>query len=180
MNENTVAALSQKAGDALKSLGIFLRILILGIVVALLYAIPWLLRAAAVVGWLVAGYIGITTIDAIYAPYSPSIPLLALQFAVIIAMVAWSVVMLIANPKHIWGGLAAGGLVLYGLAHGANWMMAHWQYANLFFRVLPPALFSAMLLFETIRLRLMRQAEGKIAMSGPAFIWLKNLKGGGG
>jgi hypothetical protein len=159
-------------------LSAFFTILALGIAAAILYAIPWLLRAAAVVGWLAAGYVGITTVNSIYAPFSPSLPVLALQFAVIAAMVAWTGAMLLVNPEHIWGGLAAGGLVLYGFSYGANWMMVHWQYADLFFRVLPPALFAAMLLHETIHLRLMRRSEGKIAMSAPAFVWLTKLKGG--
>ncbi len=179
MNENTITSLQEKAAEALRSFATFFKVLFLGIAVALLYAIPWLLRAAAVVGWLVAGYAGITTVNAIYAPFSPILPVLALQFAVIATMVAWAITMLIFDPKKIWGGLAAGGLVLYGFSYSANWLRIHWQYADLFFRVLPSVLFSVMLLFETIRLRLMWRSEGKISMSAPAFVWLKNSKGGG-
>jgi hypothetical protein len=157
----------------------FLAIIGLGVVAALLYALPWLLRAAAMVGWLVAGYIGITTINAIYTSFSPTFPVLALQFAVITTMVAWTGATLQQNPKRIWGSLAAGGAVLGGFSMFANWLTIHWQYADLFFRVLPPALLSAMLLFETIHLRLMRRSAGKIAMSAPAFVWLTKLKGGG-
>ena len=155
-----------------------LAIFVLGIVAALLYALPWLLRVAAIVIWLLAGYIGITMINAIYAPYSPAFPVLALQFAVITTMVAWTGTTLQQDPKHVWGSLAAGGLVLYGFSILANWLFIHWQTAGLFFRVLPPALFSALLIFETVRLRSIRQKDGKITMSAPAFIWLQKLKGG--
>jgi hypothetical protein len=176
---NTISFLLKKIKDAARMLSAFFAVLALGIVAAILYAIPWLLRAAAVVGWLAAGYVGITTVNAIYSPYSPSLPVLALQFAVIAAMVAWTGAMLLVNPKHIWGSLAAGSLALYGFSYGANWMMVHWQYADLFFRVLPPALFAAMLLHETIHLRLTRRNAGKITTSAPAFVWLTKLKGGG-
>jgi hypothetical protein len=176
---NTISFLSKKIKDAVRMLSAFFTILALGIAAAILYAIPWLLRAAAVVGWLAAGYVGITTVNAIYSPYSPSLPVLALQFAVIAAMVAWTGAMLLVNPEHIWGGLAAGSLALYGFSYFANWLTIHWQYADLFFRVLPPALFAAMLLHETIHLRLMRRNAGKITMSAPAFVWLTKLKGGG-
>ena len=176
---NTISFLLEKIKDAAKLLVAFFAVLVLGIVAAILYALPWFLRAAAMVGWLVAGYFGIMTINTIYAPYSPALPLLALQFVVITTMVAWAITILILNSKRIWGGLAASGLVLGSLSYGANWMLVHWQYADLFFRVLPPALFSTMLLFETTRIRLIWQSEGKIAMSGPAFMWLKKSKGGG-
>jgi hypothetical protein len=175
---NTISLLLEKTKDAAKLLVDFFTILILGIAAAILYAIPWLLRAAAVVGWLVAGYVGITTVNAIYSSYSPSLPVLALQFAVIAAMVAWAVTMLLVNPKHIWGGLAAGGVVLGGFSMLANWLVIHWHYAELFFRILPPALFSVLLIFETVHLRSMRQKDGKIRMPTPAFIWLQKLKGG--
>ncbi len=177
MND-TISLLLEKIKDAAKLLAAFFTILVLGIVAALLYALPWLLRAVAVVGWLVASYVGITTVQAIYTPYSPTFAVLALQFAVITTMVAWTGEMLLHNPKKIWGSLAAGGAVLGGLSMLANWLFIHWQYADLFFRVLPPALFSALLLFETVQLRLMRQSKGKIRMLAPAFMWLQKLKGG--
>ncbi|MBI1793363.1 MAG: hypothetical protein HYR70_04140 [Chloroflexi bacterium] len=175
--ENTASRLQKKIAELAKTLVAFIKVLVLGIVAAILYAIPWLLRAAAVVGWLVAGYAGITTVKAIYAPYSPTFPLLALQFAIIVTMVAWTGATLLLNPKNIWGGLAAGGLVLGGFSILANWLASRWQYADLFFRILPPALFSVLLIFETVRLRSMRQ-NGKATMSVPAFMWLRKSKGG--
>ena len=175
---NTISLLLEKIKDAAKLLAAFFTILVLGIVAALLYALPWLLRAVAVVGWLIADYVGITTVQAIYAPFSPALPVLALQFAVITTMVAWTGATLQQDPKRVWGNLAAGGVVLGSFSMLANWLVIHWQYADLFFGVLPPALFSALLLFETVQLRSIRQSEGKIRMLAPAFMWLQRSRGG--
>ncbi len=135
----------------------FLTIVILGVVGAVLYALPWLLRMLALLLWLSGAYLGVTSIQTIYAPYSPAIPVIALQFAVILILVAWIAILLRANNKFFWGGVAIGGLVAGGASIGAAWILAHWQYADLFFRVLPPTLFSVLLIYETIRLRSMRR-----------------------
>ena len=174
---NRIQPLLQFIFNALKNLLGFLVIVFLGIVGAVLIALPWILRTAALLLWFIAAYLGITSIQTIYAPFSPNIPVLALQFAVILISIAWMTILLHKNPQLFWGGLAAGGMVLIGFSILANWLTFHWQYANLFFRVLPPALFSVLLIFETGRLRSMRQ-NGKVRMSIPAFVWLQKLKGG--
>ena len=66
----------------------FMKILVLGFVVALLLLLPWLLRIAALLVWLVGGYFAIMAIQAAYSPFSQHIEVLALQFAVILAMTA--------------------------------------------------------------------------------------------
>jgi hypothetical protein len=137
----------------------FLVIVILGIVGAVLYAIPWLLRVASLLLWLTATYIGFATIQTIYAPFSPAIPVLALQFAVILVSVGWVTIVLGKNINFVWGGMAAVGLVIGGASIGSLWLLAHWQHADLFFRVLPPAMFSVLLIYETIRLRSLRSNQ---------------------
>ena len=122
----------------------FLLVMGLGLVAAVLFALPWLLRAAALLIWLSAAYLGFTSIETIYAPYSPAIPVIALQFAVILVSVGWVIVVLIKNTSFVWGGMVAGGLVLGGAAIGSTWLLSHWEYADLFFRALPPALFSVL------------------------------------
>lgn len=146
---------------ALLALTDFLLSMFLGGIVAILLVLPWLLRIMAVLVWLVATFIGIETVNDIYAPCSPAVPVIALQFAVILASVAWIAILLNRNSRFLWGGMAAGGLVIGGMALGANWMLEHWRYSNLFFRVLPPALFSVLLIHETIRLHALRQ-KGKL------------------
>jgi hypothetical protein len=147
----------QFALNACKNFLKFFLFAVLGIVGAVLYALPWLLRATALLIWLGGAYLGIIVIETIYAPYSPAIPVIALQFAVILASVAWMSILLNKNARFLWGGVAAGGLVIGGMALGAAWMAEHWKYASLLFRVLPPALFSVLLIHETIRLRALRQ-----------------------
>jgi hypothetical protein len=131
----------------------FLLVMVLGLAAAVLFALPWLLRAAALLVWLSAAYLGFTSIETIYAPYSPTIPVITLQFAVILASVGWVIVVMSKNTSFVWGGMAAGGLVMGSVAIGSIMLLAHWQHADLFFRVLPPALFSVLLIYETIHLR---------------------------
>ena len=135
----------------------FLTAMILGVLLAILFALPWILRAASVLIWLGGDYLGITSIQGIYEPISPAIPVIALQFAVILVSVGWLLIVLNKNPRLVWGGMAAGGLVIGGISSGSIWLLSHWQYADLFFRVLPPALFSVLLIYETIRLRSLRR-----------------------
>ena len=156
---NIISILVNFVFNAIKYLLGFLMIVILGIVGAALYALPWLLRAATVLLWLTATYIGFGTIQTIYAPFSPAIPVLALQFAVILASVGWVIIVLGKNTSFVWGGMAAVGLVVGGASIGSLWLLAHWQHADLFFRVLPPAMFSVLLIYETLRLRSLRSNQ---------------------
>ena len=154
---NVMLILIQFVFNAIKYLLEFLAIIILGILGAILYSLPWLLRIVALLIWLGGDYLGISTIQAIYFPISPAIPVIALQFAVILMSVGWLLIVLNKNTKLVWGGMAAGGLVIGGASIGSIWLLSHWQYADLFFRVLPPALFSVLLIYETIRLRSLRR-----------------------
>jgi hypothetical protein len=156
---NVISILIQFVFNAIEYLLGFLTILVLGIVGAVLLALPWLLRAAALLLWLGAAYLGITSIQTIYVPFSPAIPVLALQFAVILISVGWVITLLRNNPQLFWGGMAAGGLVVGGASIGSIWLLSHWRYADLFFRVLPPALFSVLLIYETIRMRSLYHVE---------------------
>lgn len=111
---------------------------------------------AALLIWLTAAYMGFTSIQTIYAPYSPAIPVIALQFSVILTLVGWVLVVLSKNTSFVWGGMVAGGLIVGSASIGSTWLLSHWQHANLFFRVLPPALFSVLLIYETLHLRSIR------------------------
>jgi len=135
----------------------FLLVMALGLIAAVLFALPWLLRMGALLIWLGGDYLGFTSVQAIYTPYSPAIPVIALQFAVILISVGWVLIVLSKNARFVWGGLAVGGLVVGGASIGCTWLLAHWQYADLFFRTLPAALFAVLLIYETIRLRALRR-----------------------
>lgn len=153
-----IANLLKIIGNALRLLGQFFTILFLGLLAALLMALPWLLRMACVLAWLIGASLAIVTIQQLYSPFSPSGAVIVLQFAVVFLMVAWAGVLLRKYRKNIWGGLAVGGLTSALVTlKGIPWLMANWQHTDLLLRVLPSALFSLALLYLTIRLRILRK-----------------------
>jgi hypothetical protein len=149
----------------------FLLIVALGLLAAILAALPWLLRIAALLTWLFAAWFGLNAIQTIYSPFTDEIPLMALKGALILAQVSWLGLMILAVREHVWGGLALGAIVVGGLSWLAITVSENWQYAYLFFRVLPPALFSVLLIYETIHLRSIRRGDG-IHLSDPAIEYL--------
>ena len=157
---------------AIIALAQFITILMLGLVVAILTALPWFLRITTILAWLIGGYYALQTIQDLYGPNSPAGPLLALQFTVIFLMTTWVGVLLLKSPTHLWGGLLCGGLFSIGLTRFLiPALFARWQLADLFFRILPPALFSMALLYLTLRLRWLRSTRN-LKLVNPAFIWL--------
>jgi hypothetical protein len=163
---NIILMLLQFVFNAIKYLLEFLAIVVLGVAGAILYALPWLLRVIALLIWLGGDYLGISSVQTIYAPISPAIPVIALQFAVILMSVGWVLIALSKNTSLVWGGMAAGGLVIGGVSSGSIWLLSHWRYADLFFRVLPPALFSLLLIYEMIRMRSLRR-NGNMKLDEP-------------
>jgi len=147
----------------------FLTIIVLGIVGAVLYALPWILRVTALLLWLTGVYMGFTSIQTIYGPFSPAIPVIALQFTLILISVGWVIIVLGKNASFVWGGMAAGGLIVSGASTGSIWLLTHWPYAILFFRVLPPTLFSVLLIYETIRLRSLHQNRNPLLVANTDF-----------
>ena len=155
----------------------FLLILIFGVVGAVLFALPWLLRAASVLTWLAAGYLAITGINTFYRQYvSSPIPVLVLQFAIIIAMVGWVTTGFLQrkNKNMVWGMFATGGILIGGFFWKlAPWLFNRWPLAtDLIFRILPSALFMVLLVATTLRLKWLRTNEA-VSKSVPAFVWLK-------
>jgi hypothetical protein len=162
---------------SLQLLGQFIEILFLGLLAAFLYALPWLLRAACVLSWLIGGYMAIQKIQELYGFNSPAGAVFALQFAVIFLMVAWAGMLLLVDPKTIWGGMALGGLLpILIVSKVIPWLFAVWADADFFFRILPAALFSLALIYLTIRMRFLRSHQ-KLSLSKPTFSWLPRLRG---
>jgi hypothetical protein len=133
----------------------FLMELALGIIAAVLYIIPWLLRVASVLGWLTATFLCLTTLRNIYSPFTDAVPMLALEFLVIMLALLWAMVGL-REGKQVWGVLAAGALTIWGLSSGMTWLSINWQYADLFFSVLPPALLAVGMIALSVRARTRR------------------------
>ena len=167
---STSSTLRQLASKLAANLYEFVVVVALGLLVALLAVLPWLLRMAAMLSWLFAAWFGLNAIQTIYAPFTEEIPLMALKGALILAQVSWLGLMVLVVREHVWGGLALGAIAVGGLSWLALKVSGNWQYADIFFRVLPSALFSVLLIYETIHLRSMRRGDG-VKLSAPAFEW---------
>jgi hypothetical protein len=162
-----IAAVFRFLLNAVTSLATFLIALTLGILAAILYLIPWLLRTASVLGWLIAAFLCITTLRGIYSPFTDAVPMFALEFVVIMLALLWAMVGL-REGRQVWGILAAGALTMWGLSSGMTWLSIHWQYAQLFFSVLPPALLAVGMISLSIRTRARRLNIREARQSKPA------------
>ena len=130
----------------------FLVIVFLGILVAIIYALPWLLRIGAVIIWFYGGYRLVIAVGEIYAPFSSEIPVMILQFFVIIVQLSAMIGILIVNLRLSWGALYfTGGVPLWLALKGIPDAFANWQHADFMFRVLPPALWAMLLILITIK-----------------------------
>ncbi len=168
----TIHRLLHAVWKAIQLLAQFLAILVLGILAALLMALPWLLRLASLMTWLLGGFLVVQVVQHVYGANTPAGPILALQFAVIFLMVAWIGVLFKKAPPFTWGGLFLGGLLSGWIAwQGIPMLLARWQYADLFLRSLPPALLALTMFFMTLRLRFLRSAQ-QLKLVDPAFLWL--------
>ena len=129
----------------------FLIIIFLGVLVAIIYALPWLLRIGAIIIWFYGGYRLVIAVDQIYTPFSPEIPVMILQFFVIIVQLSAMVGILIIDLRLSWGALYfTGGVPLWLALKGIPGAFENWQYADFVFRVLPPALWAMLLILILI------------------------------
>jgi hypothetical protein len=156
-----------------RALFVFVKIFVLGIVAAVLLIIPITLRIAALFAWLIGAFTAITAIQSAYAPFSTSGEVVTLQIALIFVMLVIALLGLIDQRETVWGLLALGGAIAFGIAHGVS-VLAGSEYGELALRVLPPALLAVGMLASTIRLRSIRKT-GKIGWSVPAFVWFKKI-----
>lgn len=170
--------LLERIAAAAKAVLDFLIILFLGLVLALLTILPWLLRVSAVLLWLVGGYVAMMAIQRIYSPFSNGEELLALQFVAIFLMSALVMILFMGKQAHLWGGLAFGGFLAYILATNAI-RMANMEYANLIFRILPPTLLSVGMITAALRLKALR-SEHNLRFGSPPFVWINKLLSKGG
>jgi hypothetical protein len=150
--------MSKKLENVFLYLLSFFEELLSDVLVALLYLIPWLFRAVSILAWLIAAFISINTLHMIYSPFTDIVPMFALQFGVILIMVQWAMYGL-GNGKNVWSLLFAGAITLLGISQVMIWLSDHWQYANLFFRVLPPALLGVGMITLSIRTRTRRMSR---------------------
>ncbi len=130
----------------------FLAILLLGLLVAIIFIIPWLIRLGALLVFAYGLFEITLAVDAIYAPFSDTIPLLALYAFVGIVQLALFFVVSALDLRLIWGATYLSGVLSHWAAkHGIVYILENWQYADLFFRAVPPLLFIALIATETLK-----------------------------
>ncbi|MBT4312378.1 MAG: hypothetical protein HOD49_18490 [Anaerolineae bacterium] len=149
----------------------FVIIVALGVLVAIFYALPWVLRIGAVIVWLYGAYLMTNSVGEIYSPFTEAaIPLLALQLFVVAVQIAMIVAVLFINTQLVWGGLYfSGGVPLWLALKGIPTIIETWEHVDIFFRVLPPALWAMMLIYITVKTKL-RKSGKKLFLSRPNFL----------
>ena len=176
-NQIILGKLIENIQKSMRSLVEFLKILVLGMIAALLLVLPWLLRAAALLIWLAGGYAAITTIQFIYSPFSQYGEILVLQSAAIILLIAIALLLTLAKQEFLWGGLAIGGALFVSVSYGMT-RLWNTEYGGLILRALPAALLAVSMIAMSVRLKKMRTSGG-VRFSAPLFVWLKKSPKGG-
>lgn len=158
---------------ALRTLGEFLVVILLGIVAALLFMMPWVLRALALIGWLAGTFLIWLTINDLYSASTPAIPLIALTAVPAILSVALVVCLFYRGQQgRLWGAMTLWGIIGW-LIWKSSLQLAQWQYGALVVQVLPAVLSTVLLIYinirwgVVIRARRFRQAQpGEPTMKG--------------
>jgi hypothetical protein len=169
----TIANLFRWLIQALITLIQFLVIVFLGILVAVIYALPWALRIGAILIWFYGAYVFVMKIDEVYASFSPEFPVMVLQFFVVIVQIGVFLSMLLLNLKLLWGALYfTGGIPLWIALIGIPKAFESWQHADFIFRILPPTLWAMMLIYTTIKGRSKRAGKQSFSVFGklPRFV----------
>ena len=136
---------------ALKTLGEFLAMLFLGMIAALLFIMPWLLRALALIGWLTGTFLIWFTINNLYGANTPVLPLMALTAVPAILSAALVVWLFYRGEKGmVWGAMALWGVIGWLIWKGSL-LLAKWQYGLLAVQILPAALSGVLLIYINIR-----------------------------
>lgn len=147
-------------GKGLLMLGRFLLVVSVGLLVVLVFVLPWIIRVASVVAWLAGAYIAAETLNQVYGPMTETIPLMMLWVIPSILAAAVPVWMFYKGLlPWIWGGFFLYGLLGFGFRKCVIMLLAHWSYADLFFRVAPVMLLTTLVFYISIRLKLMRMKE---------------------
>ena len=173
------ATLIESIKKSARSFVDLIKILGLGLAAGLLLVLPWLLRIAAFLVWLIGGYCALIAVQTAYAPFSQHGEILALQFAAITSMVAIAMLLMMANREYLWGGLTLGG-ALFLLASYSVIKLANTEYGSLVLKVLPSALLATSMIVMSIRLKSMRTGGKTIQTSTPLFTWIRKFSKGGG
>ena len=169
----TITNLLRRLIQALVILIQFLIIVLLGILVAVIYALPWVMRIGAILLWFYGAYVFVMKIDEIYASFSPEFPVMVLQFFVLTVQLGVFFSLLLLNLKLLWGALYfTGGIPLWIALVGIPSAFENWEHADFIFRILPPTLWAMMLIYATIKGRSKRTGGKSRSVFGrlPGFV----------
>jgi hypothetical protein len=136
---------------ALRTLGEFLVVILLGMIAALLFIMPWLLRALALIGWLAGTFMIWLSINNLYSASTPALPLMALTAVPAIlsaALVVW--LFYREQQERLWGAMTLWGVMGWLIWKGSL-LLPKWQYGSLAVQVLPAALSAVLLIYINIR-----------------------------
>jgi hypothetical protein len=148
---SVVSSLLTAIWKALRTLGEFLVVILLGVIAALLFILPWLLRALALIGWLAGTFLIWLTINNLYSTNTPALPLTALTAVPAIlsaALVVW--LFYRGQQGRLWGAMALWGVIGWLIWKGSL-LVAGVQYGSLIVQVLPAALSAVLLIHINIR-----------------------------
>ena len=155
----------------------FLVIIALGILVAIIYTLPWALRIGAIVIWFYGGYRFVMAVGDVYTPFSPEIPVMILQFFVVFVQLGAFVSLLLISGggQLVWGELYfTGGVPLWLALKGIPDALESWTHAAFIFSVLPPALWVMMLVYLTLKGKARRVGQTSAPSQMPAFLTFLN------
>lgn len=152
-----IASLFAALVNGLRALANFLAVLFLGILVAIVWILPWAIRAASILAWIGGAYLAGERINAIYGVYSPRLPVLALWTIPAILAAALPVWLFFHGQLiRIWSAFALYGLTCFVFYSGAPWLLLHWARADLFFRSAPALFLASFLIFEAVKFKMKR------------------------
>jgi len=164
---DTLAKLAIQLTKAIRILAVFLSVLLLGLLVAIVFIIPWLIRVGSLLIFTYGLYEIIVTVNVIYAAFTDTVPLVALY--AFVGIVQFSIFFLLAalDLRLVWGAICFSGASMLWIAErGIPAVFAHWQLADLFFHALPPLLFITLVATETLKAARRREGYPAVQFSG--------------
>ncbi len=153
----------------------FLLVVLLGFLVAVAYALPWLIRAGGLLLWFYGIYRSVLLTMQLYSPFTAPAPLMALEVFVALVHFGSLLVIFKINPRLVWGALYLIGILSVWLSiHLLPTLMTK-PHADLVLRLLPPVAWASLLLYISIRAK--RRQMGKRVNFFDQATFARNVEG---
>ena len=149
-----------------------LLVILLGVLVVFFYALPWLLRAGSLLLWFYGIYRSVFLIHALYQPFTPPSPLMALDTFIALLQFGSLLVIFRLNPRLAWGALTLIGSFSLWFSTRLIPALINKTHAALVLRILPSVLWGGLLLFLTVRAK-RRQMGQRVTFLDQAVVRLK-------